>query len=708
MATQTINYCNASNGINMDISYNDATHAVTGHSPVSYACNLVGPGYPGLGAGAVIYQHTDGSTVYKVRVQNAAPYAYVTSEAAPVCSIVINSAPVTNATNETTSDGVITVNATGNGSKLYSINGGFPQASNVFSGLAPGVYTIRVTNYTGVLTCYAFQNVAVGYDAISTCDLALGNINYSSGPGGTITVQDYTASVNETVEYRLDSGAWQDSPHFTGLANATYNVQIRFKNFTSCSNSRNVTIGDDCDITLLATNITHEQSKDGSDGVIEIIASSTNTPIQYSKDNGSNYQSSNLFTGLAPGSYTIRIKDALSGCEAFATVAVKKYRTALAEFPIANGPRVVVTGGTLFSATARQNFDNKLFSAMRFNDVSPCEYFQKYSLDDVVPFQWRTTFQINTVKVYGYDDDLLKATLTPFKKTSYFDKTDVLAARFSDYGANQTQVYFPDIGLPSFIKIGMNITISDVAALNGTYEIDDIVSGTGQAEGYLVLLITKVFSGTDPSAGNVTVTYDQEDFEVWEVAFDAVSLAAGKYYLVFEGTDGELAGYTAQSEPLETLADVSDLLVLEYKNYESAFKIDYTTGITHKLRLEAELVWGAPGGEREEMEDSRRRLINLRENVTRNPQFYADYLPPYLGEKIRIAMAHDYFTVEGVEHQKSDDVQIEYLHDRGDAYCQVSCKLRQVDFIAENGDDTGDVDATILELGDGTLMELEP
>lgn len=707
MATQVINYCNASNGINMDISYNDVTHAVTGHSPVSYACNLVGPGYPGLAAGSVIYQHTEGSTVYKVRVQNTAPYAYVTSEAAPTCSIVIDSVGVTNATNETTSDGALTINATGNGAKSYSLNGGFPQSSNVFTGLAPGVYVVRVTNYTGVLTCYAFQNVAVGYDAISVCDLALGNIQYSSGPGGTITVQDYSASVNETVEYRLDSGTWQDSPNFTGLANGTYNVQIRFKNFTSCSDDRNVTIGDDCDIVLAAINITHEQSKDGSDGVIEIIATTSNTPIQYSKDDGSNYQSSNIFTSLAPGSYDIRIKDALSGCEAFATVAVKKYRAPYVEFPVANGPRVVVTGGNTYDANAKQNFDNRLFSAMRFKDVSPCEYFQKYSTDDLINLQWRTSFLINTVKVFGYDDDLLKATLTPYKKTTYFDKTDVLTASFSDYGANQTQVYFPDIGLPSFIKIGMNITISGVTALNGTYEVDDIVNGTGQAEGYLVLLITKVFSGSDPSSGSVTVTYDQEDFEVWEVTFDPSALSAGKYYLLFEGTDGQFGTYTGRSEPLQTLADVSDLVKVTYKNYESAFKIDYTTGISHLLRLEGELVYGTNGGEREEMEDSRRRLINLRENVTRNPQFNADGIPPYLAEKLRVAFAHDYFTVEDVECQKSEELKTTLHHEAGDPLCTVSCALRQIDFIAENGDDTGDVDGTLLELDGGTLMELD-
>lgn len=712
MAVQLLTYCNASFGLTIDVDYNDVTHAIDAYDIAGAVCGS------GVGYGGIIYEHEDGANHYSVRAQNTAPYAYiVTTPIVPDCSVGISSVGVTNASTNASSDGALQINSSGGGlisQREYSIDGGLTyQSSYIFTGLAPGTYNVRVKQKKygnpGTYPCYASTTAVVGYDDVS-CELELGQIQKTVAPGGSINVVSIINPAGLAVEYRLDAGAWQDNGLFTGLAAATYSVQVRYKDHTGCTDSRNVTVDAvPCDLQLLDIQIDHQTTKYQDDGRLTVLASTTNGPIQYSKDDGSNYQSSNIFESLIPGSYTIRIKDVGAGCEQSQTVIVKAFKDSVVEFPLANVLRVVPTGGPIYDSTAKQNFDNTLFELMRFKDVSPCRYLQKWGLNDAIVYQWRSSYEAHTVKVYNLIDDTLKANLSPVKKTAYYGQSQQFSAEFSDYGSNKTQVYFPAIGMPSFFQVGMDITISGQASLNGAYDIKSIAVGTGEAEGHTVLLIDKAYSsGTDPLAGTVDVTYNIEEFDVWEVPIDMLALTAGEYYLVIEGTDEQLVAMSGRSEPFAVLADVSDLVTLQYKNYENAFKMEYDAGLLHLMRVEGEMVWGVPGGEREEMNDSRNRVILLQENVTRNPQFYAEGIPPYLGEKIRIAMAHDYWTVDGVECQKSDAVEIELNHDQGDPMCSVSVKLRQIDFIAENGDDSGDVDGSVLELGDGEIMQLEP
>ena len=694
-----LSYCNASIGDEMDIVYNEVTHTITSGNTSGFDCSTTPLGY-----GDVIFEHEDGSFRYSVRAKNTSPYAYVTSELIESCSIIINSATPTNASIDTASDGAILITVTGNGTITYSINdGGSYQSGNNFTGLAPGTYKVRVKNVFFGITCYATATVVVGYNAI-TCDLVLGNVSTTPGPGGSITVVNYTTThLDQPVQYRLDAGAWQDSAVFTGLGAGTYSVQIRFKNFTTCTNSRNVTLSS-CDILITAVDVIHEQSEFANNGIITITATSSNGPIQYSKDNGSNYQSSNIFYNLAPGSYTVRVKDALP-CEAFMSVAVERFKPPHVEFPIANGMRVVITGGPV-KDSGPQNFDNTLLVSMGFAGMERSCYKQKYLTSDLVTLQWRSSYDVNTAKIYN-SANVLQSTLTVVKKTLNMDKTEALSANFSNGGAGKTQIWFPT-GLPSFFEIGQPVTISGQASLNGTYLIEDINVGTGTAAGNIVLIVAKNYtSGTDPLTGTVTVTYDVDPFEIWETVIDWSTLAAGSYYVLFGGTDSQFSAYAAQSEPVETSASLEDHVQLKWRNLESNFLIDYTTGIEHMVRLEGELRWGQPGGDREVMEDSRTRMIKLRGKATRLPQLILTAMPHYLAEKVSLALEHDVLTCNGIEYQCNEDLKVDFP-EALDALVNATVTLRAVDFQAENEDDSGDVDHSILELGDGEVMEVEP
>lgn len=155
---------------------------------------------------------------------------------APPLSLSIDSITTVNATNYTTSDGEATINASGTDANTrYRVDGGSAQVSNSFSGLKAGNHVAEVFDSTDP-TINASDSFAIKVE--EKCDLIGPLVGISTYPtdsnpsGGEIFV--YVAG-SQTVEYRINSGSWQSSNTFSGLAVGLYNVQARYVADTSCS-----------------------------------------------------------------------------------------------------------------------------------------------------------------------------------------------------------------------------------------------------------------------------------------------------------------------------------------------------------------------------------------------------------------------------------------------------------------------------------------
>jgi gliding motility-associated-like protein len=127
------------------------------------------------------------------------------------------------------------------------------------------------------------------------------------GSNGTVTITD---PVGPVYEYSVDGINWQVSPSFNLPAN-TYTVRVRIVN-TFCGGSAVATLTDP---PRFATNGTVQRPTCNgfSNAQITFSPVGPNPPFQYSANAGSTYQAGNIFTGLAAGLYTFRIKNG-AGC----------------------------------------------------------------------------------------------------------------------------------------------------------------------------------------------------------------------------------------------------------------------------------------------------------------------------------------------------------------------------------------------------------
>jgi gliding motility-associated-like protein len=212
----------------------------------------------------------------------------------------------TNASCPGATDGSITVTpTTGTAPYQYSINGGPYQLSNVFTGLASATYNVVVKDNNGCVSASIPQVVGAGTSITATTTATL--TSCPTANDGTITVTP--TSGTGPYQYSIDGGAYQNSNVFTGLAAGTHTVVVKdFNGCTSLGITQTVTAG--AAITASATS-TPTSCPGVNNGTITVTANGT-APYQYSI-NGGPYQLSNVFTNLAPGSYSIVVLDG-NGC----------------------------------------------------------------------------------------------------------------------------------------------------------------------------------------------------------------------------------------------------------------------------------------------------------------------------------------------------------------------------------------------------------
>lgn len=212
-------------------------------------------------------------------------------------------------------NGSITINVTNaNGNSLqYSIDGGTTFFNSpVFSGLSQGTYNVVVQYSLGGSVCITDpQAVTIssnsGIDGTATLTTP-----YTCSTNGTITVSGVSGGT-PPYTYSINGVNFQTGNTFTGLTNGTYTITI--KDASGCTNIAGVItivpLNPPTDLTITSSPVTCPSNT--SDVTISGVTGGV-TPLEYQiiapASAVTPYQTSNVFTGLAPGTYTFQVKDA--------------------------------------------------------------------------------------------------------------------------------------------------------------------------------------------------------------------------------------------------------------------------------------------------------------------------------------------------------------------------------------------------------------
>lgn len=181
----------------------------------------------------------------------------------------------------------------------YTINGGSPQSSNIFTNLGAGTYQVTVTDFAGAVTSKTLVITQPAQIIITETHTTIA-VN-----GGSSTVTFVATNGVGTKTYILDGITTQTSPIFSGVLADTHTVVVRDANL--CQNIFTFTILQPSSL-LVSASITTAIPCNNGVGSITGNASGGTIPYDYQL-NGGTRQSSPIFNNLPTGTYTLTVND---------------------------------------------------------------------------------------------------------------------------------------------------------------------------------------------------------------------------------------------------------------------------------------------------------------------------------------------------------------------------------------------------------------
>jgi uncharacterized protein (DUF2141 family) len=297
-AVNTVPSCTGSNG--------QITLSVSGGSgPYTYSINggaAQGNGvFSNLPAGVINYTVNDANACAGQGTFTLNPPVSITATATPT-QIQCNGQ----------SNGNIQLSASGGqAAYTYSQNGVTYQASNAFTGLSAGTYTLYAKDANGcvgTVSATITEPSAISLNAVPTAIACFGETNGSvlaTATGGT-----------GALTYNINGGAYGNANTFGNLSAGTYTVGVQDAN--GCVQTFQTTVVEPTQIVASAV----ATPSTGANGTVTTSATGGNMPYTYSI-NGINFYSGVLFSNLAPGTYTVSVKD-VNGCIGTVQVTVEQ------------------------------------------------------------------------------------------------------------------------------------------------------------------------------------------------------------------------------------------------------------------------------------------------------------------------------------------------------------------------------------------------
>lgn len=417
--------------------------------------------------------------------------------------------------------------------------------------------------------------------------------------------------------------------------------------------------------------VTNQSGLDASVTVFMNTASG-NLSYEYSID-GSNFQTSNVFTSLADGNYTLYVKDQYDCIkqQAFTVDVSQSFSKPdpIIVIPTANSIRFRPTGTFKYQTLANTNYQNEYFYGEWKKN-----WAQIYQTNDgLITTQFRTNY--SGISAQLFKDGVSEATYTINQVSDnqgLFDSRDCIAY---NYGNNQTAIYFTsgntydntgapigtyalNGGLPEWGVVGNTIILSNGIA--GSYVIKQVTRD--DEVGAYILVIDYSYQATEQTIViKADVTYDRKNYESYEFDFDT-NIAEGIYQLAITFTDPAdnypAIGYTSEYICIKSQHTPSNFIEYSVSRYTG---LDYSTGYQGRIRVISANPYHKiiPGSEDSIYTDSLVESTTLKAIAYLDARFYMQSLNRTMFEKVNLALTHEEFYLNGEKWTKQEGFEDE-------------------------------------------------
>lgn len=275
-------------------------------------------------------------------------------------------------------------------------------------------------------------------------------------------------------------------------------------------------------------------------------------------------------------------------------------------------------------------------------------YQQKWNTCDIVTIQFQSEQSVNTVKVYD-TENVEQLELTVNKVVDNQNGQIPYAGFLVDLGVSNSYVYFDSPIMP--LDIGDNVTISTI----DTYEVLDV---------YYFALLNKYVAEIDrvSSVQNIEVTLNIDTgipYDIYEAVLDWSEIGVGTWQVKIESVVDEETTITYVSEWQSVKVSHEQTHLLQWSQSTQDVGIDYSTGIVNQMRVPSYFYKRFVSGDQNSYQDGD-TVEKVGSKNRRNARFEITSSPAWLHEKVCLALSHDLFTINGVEHQSSELYEPEY------------------------------------------------
>ena len=342
--------------------------------------------------------------------------------------------------------------------------------------------------------------------------------------------------------------------------------------------------------------------------ILQDVVIAGTTPLQYSLENdtdavaGTNYQTSNVFGGVANGVYKVFIRD-VYGCavsKVFSVSGVPDASTGQVApyFEVMEGQSFIFYPITDFTATKKKNY---------FNTGSRNEYVEgaKYCLSHYVdvedePYfiQFKSSYDFHYITLFNSDDS--KVDLPPLLISENIGVEEEFDCVVFSISGTQSGVYFNGGNqyTPSTDTVIAPSPYTRILPVWGRVEgqlvyVNDAafrIKGTGndadRGSYFIIDLVT-----TTEAAGRVRTTWNKQGYNLYEFKLDPAVMSSRSFIVMEKGynSDGLIVEPRWISENLEIIDDADEILFLEGSDTKNRAGIVFQSGIDVRLRIRGEI-----------------------------------------------------------------------------------------------------------------------